>query len=74
MARYFECPMKCGLKFISKEHAERHANKEHPDWLTPKQKGWATPHGFIDFTVPITYEEACQRAAKLHALHGGTNV
>lgn len=24
-----------------------------------KRKGWRTPYGFGDFTVPVTYEEAC---------------
>lgn len=26
---------------------------------TVKRKGWRTPYGFIDFTKPVTYEEAC---------------
>lgn len=30
---------------------------EKPD--PSKRKGWGTPHGFVDFTVPVTYEHAC---------------
>ena len=26
---------------------------------TNKRKGWSTPYGFIDFTVPVSYEYAC---------------
>ena len=57
---YEFCPAKCGKKFITKEHAERHADKEHHDWKTPKQKGWLTPYGFSDFSYPVTYEQACE--------------
>jgi hypothetical protein len=58
------CPVKCGKKFITKEHAERHADKEHPGWRNPKKKGWVTPYGFVDFRYPVTYEEACEEARK----------
>lgn len=54
------CPAECGKKFISKDHAEAHADKEHPDWRIPKSKGWATPYGFADFREPVTYEHACE--------------
>lgn len=60
------CPARCGKKFISEEHAARHADAEHPDWRTPKSKGWVTPYGFIDFTNPVTYEEACRVSKKFH--------
>lgn len=53
------CPAGCGKKFITKEHAERHADTEHTDWKIPKRKGWVTPHGFADFSEPVTYETAC---------------
>ena len=56
------CPAGCGKKFITKEHAERHANAEHNDWKIPKSRGWATPHGFVDFREPVTYAEACEQA------------
>ena len=59
------CPGGCGKKFITKEHAEAHANAEHPDWKIPKSKGWETPHGFVDFSYPVTYEEACETARKI---------
>lgn len=54
------CPSGCGKKFISPEHAERHADSAHPDWRIPKSKGWPTPYGFVDFSRPVTYEEACR--------------
>lgn len=57
---YDLCPVNCGKKFISKEHAEKHADKDHPDWKTPKAKGWMTPYGFCDYAYPVTYEEACK--------------
>lgn len=60
-----KCPAGCGRIFISKEHAERHADKEHPDWRTPKARGWATSYGFIDFSHPVTFEEACTLAKSL---------
>ena len=63
------CPARCGKKFITAEHAVAHADAEHPDWRTPKQRGWATPHGFIDFRQPVTYAEACEVAAKIDARH-----
>lgn len=59
------CPAGCGKKFISAEFANAHADREHPDWKlhqAPKRKGWATPHGFVDFRDPVTYEEACEAA------------
>ena len=57
------CPAGCGKKYISEQHAKAHADVEHAGWDDPKQrksKGWATPHGFIDFMDPVTYEEACE--------------
>lgn len=62
------CPAGCGEKYISAEHAERHADAKHPGWREPKphlQRGWATPHGFVDFSKPIPYDEACKVALKL---------
>lgn len=56
------CPVKkCGRKFINQECAEIHADAEHDDWRTPRQKGWATPYGFGDFKQPVTYAEACEQ-------------
>lgn len=49
----------CGKKWVSQEAMEAHADREHPDWRTPKARGWVTPHGFADFREPVTYEEAC---------------
>lgn len=57
------CPAGCGKKFITKEHAERHADEKHVGWREPKpktSKGWCTPYGFIDFSYPVTYEHACK--------------
>ncbi len=31
-----------------------------------RQKGWATPYGFIDFKKPMTYEEACAEMKPLY--------
>lgn len=61
------CPAGCGKKFISPEHAKSHADLTHPDWMTPRRKGWATPYGFGDWTHPITYEEACEQMKALAA-------
>ena len=61
----FDCPTKCGKRFISKEHAASHADTAHPDWMTPKQRGWATPFGFGDFTEPVTYEDACMKMKEI---------
>lgn len=36
------------------------------------RKGWVTPHGFMDFQQPVTYEEACKTAAELAELMRGT--
>ena len=55
-----KCP-ECDKKFISQEFMEKHADSEHPDWRTPKSKGWRTPWGFIDFRHPVTYEYACEQ-------------
>ncbi len=60
----FNCPAKCGKRYLTKEHAEIHADAAHKDWRTPRQKGWVTPHGFVDFAYPVTYEEACAEALK----------
>jgi hypothetical protein len=60
------CPAGCGQKYISKEHAERHADADHPDWRIPKSKGWRTPYGFIDFREPVTYEHACSVIKQAH--------
>lgn len=62
------CPDGCGKKFISKELAIKHADTDHPGWndsAFPKQKGWATPYGFVDFSEPVSYEEACASAKSL---------
>lgn len=31
------------------------------------RKGWATPYGFIDFTVPVSFEHACETMKKMQA-------
>lgn len=57
-----KCPAGCPRKFVDYEHADRHADEFHPGWRDPmapeKQKGWATPYGFLDFSEPVTYEHA----------------
>lgn len=60
------CPAGCGQKYISKEHAEVHADKEHPDWRVPKSRSWATPYGFVDFSYQVTYDHACKVAKNLY--------
>lgn len=38
-----------------------HLKKKPPEKPDPnKRKGWPTPYGFIDFTIPVTYEHACE--------------
>lgn len=29
------------------------------------RKGWATPHGFIDFAKPVSYKTACDFMEKM---------
>ena len=62
------CPAKCGKLYITKEHAYAHANEEHHNWDKPemqKRKGWVTPHGFADYTEPVTYKQACEDMEKI---------
>lgn len=32
----------------------------------PKAKGWATPHGLVDFAEKVTFEHACKVAKNIH--------
>lgn len=57
----------CSKKFTTQAFMEAHADEAHPDWRNPKQKGWATPYGFGDWSEPITYEDACERMKKVMA-------
>lgn len=41
----------------------RPKKREVPD--PNKRKGWSTPHGFLDFTHPVTYEDACKQGEQL---------
>ena len=50
----------CNKKFINQGFLDKHIEKEHPSYNEPKSKGWATPYGFIDFSAPVTYDEACE--------------
>ncbi|PCI53843.1 MAG: hypothetical protein COB36_11430 [Alphaproteobacteria bacterium] len=60
------CPAGCGKKFTTKEFSEKHADAAHgKDWRIPKQKGWATPYGFIDFGNPVTYEYALKASKEM---------
>ena len=73
MSKYPLCPAGCGLKFVDKEHAEKHADLCHPGWRDPKPKlckGWRTPWGFIDFSVPVSYEKACEAAKNIQEKYG----
>lgn len=54
------CPFGCGKKFINEYHAKRHGEVMHKNDSQHKQKGWATPYGFVDFKEPVTYEEALE--------------
>lgn len=65
---YVKCPAGCGKKYISTNHAEAHADADHPDWKIPKARDWATPYGFVDFREPVTYEKACEVAKKIQGL------
>lgn len=49
----------CDKKFTTQAFMESHADESHPDWRTPKCKGWVTPWGFADFREPVTYQHAC---------------
>ena len=60
----FKCDS-CGRKFITQAFLDKHlATYPKPNEL--KRKGWVTPYGFMDFTDPVTYEEACEVAKKFH--------
>lgn len=61
MGKHYKCPANCGKIFITEHHANKHAEKEHPSSEPGKElsKGWRTPHGFIDFSYPVSYEYAC---------------
>jgi len=61
------CPAKCGKMFVNEEYAHKHADEAHPDWRIPKAKGWCTPYGFVDFSHPVSYEDACNQAKELSA-------
>lgn len=38
-----------------------HLKKKPVEKADPnKRRGWRTPYGFIDFSKPVTYEEACE--------------
>ena len=50
----------CGKKYISQEWLDKHIDKYHPIHKENLAKGWQTPCGFIDFSVPVTYAEACK--------------
>jgi predicted cobalt transporter CbtA len=68
------CPDGCGKKFISAEHAEKHADAAHPGWRVAKpvkRRGWATPDGFMDFAEPVTYEEALAKTQEISNLFWG---
>lgn len=55
------CPAGCGKRFINEQSAKQHMTEKHPTWSdVPKQKGWATPHGFVDCRDAVSYEEACE--------------
>lgn len=60
------CPGNCGKRFINEDAANQHADMFHPDWRTPKRRGWCTPYGFGDWKEPITYEEACEQMAVIN--------
>lgn len=42
--------------------------KEH------KQKGWATPYGFVDCKEPVTFEEACEIMKPIHEMFRKLNA
>lgn len=57
------CPH-CGRKFVNQEWLDKHL-AQYPKEVTiqsDKRKGWVTPHGFMDFSHPVTCEEACKMA------------
>ncbi len=62
MSRFAICPdCACGKKFINEDSLKRHIEEAHPKHADePRQKGWKTPYGFIDFDRPATYAEACK--------------
>jgi len=64
-----QCPAGCGKKFVTAAYAASHADIAHPNWIEDKhkRKGWATPYGFVDFSYPVSYEDACKEAMALSA-------
>ena len=65
---YVKCPKGCGKKFISLAHAEKHVEVDHAEPAKLLRKGWVTPHGFVDFAEPITYEQACETMETIYNL------
>lgn len=59
------CPFGCGKRFTTNEFSEIHADETHPNWRTPRRKGWMTPYGFGDWREPVTYQEACDEMKKV---------
>jgi len=56
----------CNKIFVSQEFLDKHIALVHPkEHGVPKSKGWRTPYGFGDWTVPITYEEACKQMKEI---------
>jgi hypothetical protein len=49
----------CGKKFLSEDFLTKHIQEVHPESFVDRRRGWATPHGFVDFSKPVSYDEAC---------------
>lgn len=61
----------CQRKFITNIHLKAHIDAAHNGIIENKHKGWCTPHGFMDFKEPVSYEYACTEALRIHTLTNG---
>jgi hypothetical protein len=56
----------CDKLFIGQEFLDKHITETHPqEYGEPKSRGWRTPYGFGDWTIPITYDEACKQMKEM---------
>ena len=54
----------CDKKYANEDFLTKHIAEAHPI-QERKQKGWATPYGFVDFREPVTYAEALKLSKTL---------
>lgn len=63
----YQCT-ECKKKYTTALYLQKHIDIDHGGIIKDKRRHWVTPYGFVNFSSPVSYEEACAEALRIKIL------